>query len=301
MLTNQQSTTSILSSSSFVNYFLKIHYFLWFSSLSGVLPYYVVFVRTYTSASASWIGTLFSILPFIAFFTNPFFCSLADKSHNHLKYLLIFIGLTIIGYGLLLILPIIDSPLVSWSISLILLLIAYPSMATVTSLTDSIVMMITSSSSSSGLTFGQVRVWGTIGYGFFGFFSGPINSINFGQVYLQLGFAMFIIICSVDFLIVAIILIIINKRKLQPSLSSSVINYIDKSEGQDDDDYDDRMLKNNDKRTNVKFKSRKNYQQEMLILVNHDNQVNNNCDNQLVRKSTINNQQFFLCLTKLLN
>lgn len=286
MLPGEQSTTTILSCSSFVNHFYRIHYFLWFSSLSGVLPYYVVFVRTYTSASASWIGTLFSLLPFVAFFTNPFFCSLADKSSNHLKYLLIFIGLTCTGYGLLLIIPTVDSPLVSWSLSMVLLLIAYPSMATVTSLTDSIVMMMVTSSSgdvnlgskSSRLTFGQVRVWGTIGYGFFGFISGPINSINFDQSYLQLGFYMFIIICFVDFLIVAIVLIIIYKRK--QNLSSN-LNCPDKSEGQ----HDDRMLTI----TNDKFKSRKNYQQEILTLVNHDNQVNNYCHvNQLVRNQ-INN------------
>uniref|UniRef100_T1KVE3 Major facilitator superfamily associated domain-containing protein n=1 Tax=Tetranychus urticae TaxID=32264 RepID=T1KVE3_TETUR len=52
--------------------------------------------------------------------------------------------------------------------------------------------------------FGQIRVWGTIGYGLFGFLSGPINSVNFGPSYLEMGFIMFIVILILDLTIVSV-------------------------------------------------------------------------------------------------
>ncbi|XP_074594403.1 major facilitator superfamily domain-containing protein 6-like isoform X2 [Brevipalpus obovatus] len=201
----------------------KVHYFLWYAGLAGILPYYAVFVKTYTATSAISIGTLFAILPFTAFILNPLFCSLADKQNNHRQWLLCLMCLTMLTFGSLIALPWMNFR-ISWIVASILLLIAYPSMAAAVSITDAIVMqkisqinMIGSSSSpsqspeahkvSSQSNFGNTRVWGTIGYGLFGIVTGPLNDknkIDLNLPYLVPGIIMFILIMIADLIVIII-------------------------------------------------------------------------------------------------
>lgn len=117
-------------------------------------------------------------------------------------------------------------PRISWIIASILLLIAYPSMATAVSLTDAIVMQKISqiklnsgddgdgSSQSSEVgkvpsqsNFGNTRVWGTIGYGLFGIVAGPLNDrnkIDLNLPYLVPGIIMFILIMIADLIVIII-------------------------------------------------------------------------------------------------
>lgn len=153
---------------------LKAHYLLWFGSLSGIIPYVSIFAREYLKISSESIGILFLILPFIVSVVKPIICSIADYYKCHSKALLTSQFCMIIGYGLLLFIPIlvkfIDSDKVWW-IFCLLVLLAHTSNGAGVSLTDYLVMnqvTIEKQNGNESVNFGNYRIWGTIGFGFFG-------------------------------------------------------------------------------------------------------------------------------------
>src|SRR5689334_21561403 len=95
--------------------FLKAHYFLWWGSLAGILPYTALFAKKYSNASSTEVGLLYTMLPFTALIVKPLFCSLADRFRAHKLILLITIILTLFGYGALILTPFSQlSGFISW-------------------------------------------------------------------------------------------------------------------------------------------------------------------------------------------
>lgn len=113
------------------------------------------------------VGTLFFALPFIAFIAKALFCSVADHYSIHKKVFIIFILLTLTGYGLLLSVPFLKSFLgtFSWYYFCLLVLLANSSMGVVVSITDFLVMKQVTQDNGN---FGLYRVFGTFGWGLFG-------------------------------------------------------------------------------------------------------------------------------------
>ena len=146
---------------------LKVHYFLWFGSLSGIMPFASIFAKEHSIATAEDIGLLYFVLPFIVSVIKPLFCSIADRHNCHRKVLLISIIITIIGYGLLLTIIFIKIQKVSWYWFCFLILLANSGQGVVISLNDYLVMKEVTELNKS---FGSYRVWGTIGWGGFGLF-----------------------------------------------------------------------------------------------------------------------------------
>lgn len=145
---------------------LKVHYFLWFGSLAGVLPYTSVFGRQYSSASATDIGILYTILPFAALLAKPFACACADRFAAHKLVLVLSLLLTLLGYGSLLLVPWLSkgSPS-SWWLFCAAVLLANTAMGVVISMSDSFAMREAAAGRAS---FGSVRVFGTLGWGLLG-------------------------------------------------------------------------------------------------------------------------------------
>jgi nitrate/nitrite transporter NarK len=147
-------------------FILKLHYFLWFGSLSGILPYVPIFAQQHAIATATDVGILFFILPFIASIVKPIFCSMADHYQAHKKIFITFLLLTLNGYGLLLSIPFVTfMGKYSWYLFSALVLVANSSMGVVISLTDFLVMKQVTQNNQN---YGSYRVYGTLGWGGFG-------------------------------------------------------------------------------------------------------------------------------------
>lgn len=145
---------------------LKVHYFLWFGSLSGILPYASVFGERHASATATQIGLLYTILPFVAMLAKPIGCACADRFSAHKLVLVSFLILTLVGFGSLILVPWLGrASSWTWWFFCAAVLLANTSMGIVISMTDSLVMRDVSIGRSS---FGSVRVFGTLGYGILG-------------------------------------------------------------------------------------------------------------------------------------
>lgn len=152
---------------------LKAHYTLWFGSLSGILPYVPVYAKTHLEVSASQVGLLYFLLPFVVSFIKPLACSGADHYHQHSVALLISQFCTLLGYGLLLAIPFLAYILHTslwWYLFCLLALLANTSMGVGISLTDFLVMDEVARINQSGgdTHYGKFRIWGTIGFGLFG-------------------------------------------------------------------------------------------------------------------------------------
>jgi len=141
---------------------LKAHYFLWFGSLSGIMPFVAVFAKAHSVANAENIGILYGILPFIVTFVKPLFCSIADRNNAHKSVLIISIILTILGYGLLTTIIFVNFGSFSWYMFCILVLLANSGQGIVISLTDYLVMKEATELKKS---FGEYRLYGTLGWG----------------------------------------------------------------------------------------------------------------------------------------
>lgn len=144
---------------------LRSHYFLWFGSLSGVLPYTSIFAREHVKASASEIGLLYTLLPFVAFLTKPIVCGMADRFNGHKLTLVVVMIATLTGFGLLIFTPWLPAGHWSWWYFCGCVLLANTSMGVGTTLTDSIVMR---EITNRGTSYGSIRLWGTVGWGIFG-------------------------------------------------------------------------------------------------------------------------------------
>lgn len=148
------------------------------------------------------MGTLCSILPFLSFSLNPAFCRIANKTNSHHAWLIIFITSTLCAIGSLLLLLCVPH-LISLIIAPILLIVAHPSMATAITLADSVTIKIVNQIKDPNhgcikSSFKNVRMWGIVGYGFFGFINGLLNQTRVGLPYLVPGLVMFILLMIVD-------------------------------------------------------------------------------------------------------
>jgi MFS family permease len=179
---------------------LKIHYFLWFGSLGGVLPYTSVFGRHHSDASATEIGLLYTLLPFTVVFAKPVFCWLSDRFSYHKLVLVVFMIATLLGYGFLIITPFLA--IKSFWFFSACVFVANTAMGVVISMTDSIVMKEVT---SGGHSFGSIRVWGTLGWGVFGLIAGGINEwevFTKELPYLIPGLVMFIVVLCIDIIVI---------------------------------------------------------------------------------------------------
>lgn len=145
---------------------LKVHYFLWFGSLAGVLPYAAVFGKEFTAATATDIGFLYTVLPFIALLAKPVLCAFADRFAVHKLVLVSSLILTLVGFGSLIFVPWFTKGAAwTWWFFCAGVLVANTAMGVVISMTDSLAMKEVSAGRSS---FGSIRVYGTLGWGLLG-------------------------------------------------------------------------------------------------------------------------------------
>lgn len=86
---NQKINNTLLS--------IKLHYFLFFGAQAGVLPFLSVLAGQ-QQISASAVGVIFTILPFITLMAKPFFGSIADHLRRLKFILLIFIVILTLSY-----------------------------------------------------------------------------------------------------------------------------------------------------------------------------------------------------------
>lgn len=157
---------------------LRSHYFLWFGSLSGVLPYTSIFAREHVKASASDVGLLYTLLPFVAFLTKPLVCGIADRFNGHKLTLAIVMIATLMGFGFLLFTPWFPADNWSWWYFCGCVMVANTAMGVGTTLTDSIAMREVTNRHGT-TSFGSIRLWGTVGWGIFGNCFCPIRA-SFG-------------------------------------------------------------------------------------------------------------------------
>lgn len=152
---------------------LKAHCCLWFGSLSGILPFVFLFARDHLGMSATAVGALFSVLPFVAAIAKPLACSAADHNGKYSTGLLLSQVFALSGYGFMLSIPAAHSLLSNdalWYIFCLLALVANTSMGIGISLTDYLVMHEVNHINQHGgnTNYGNFRIWGTVGFGAFG-------------------------------------------------------------------------------------------------------------------------------------
>lgn len=153
-----------------------------------------MFLRKYSDASSTEVGTLLMILPFIAVFTKPFFCALADRHRRYRLYFILALLFTLIGFGSYTFLPfypqfIAQNGRAAWYLLVVFTVIGYIAYGVVWSLGDAYAANV---SHRTGESFGLIRLWGTIGWGVAGAVVGAVSP------YLQLpemvlGFLIFIV------------------------------------------------------------------------------------------------------------
>lgn len=162
------------------------------------------------------------MLPFITIVTKLFFCSLADRYRAHRKFFIFFLTLALIGYGSFAILPkFIDKPnnkdldVRVWIIICIMFSIATIAMSVVASLSDAFAM---NASKKGSISYGWIRVWGTVGWGISSLMLAKINQ-DPRYPFLVPGLIMLIIFITTD---IGLVLIwnkkdfILNKSASEP-------------------------------------------------------------------------------------
>ncbi|KAI1294894.1 Major facilitator superfamily domain-containing protein 6-A [Halotydeus destructor] len=199
---------------------LRSHYFLWFGSSGGILPFTTLIGKEYAGASATEVGLLYTILPFTVFFAKPYVCSLADKFNIHKSILIAALICTLIGYGALVAMPFIVNKSMAWAFFCIGVLIANLTQGFVISLTDSLVMRLVT---LTGVAFGTIRVFGGLGYGMLGWVAGQLNDHFKQWPYLIPGLVMFIVVILIDIVVVSIF--VKTKEEKPLSQGDSVRNY----------------------------------------------------------------------------
>ena len=133
------------------------------------------------------------VLPFIAVFTKPFFCALADRHRRYRLYFILALLFTLIGFGSYTFLPFFPQFIgqhgrLAWYLLVVATVVGYIAYGVVWSLGDAYAANV---SHRTGESFGLIRLWGTIGWGVAGALVGALSP------YLQLpemvlGFLIFI-------------------------------------------------------------------------------------------------------------
>lgn len=136
-----------------------------------------MFLRKYSDASSTEVGTLLMILPFIAVFTKPFFCALADRHRRYRLYFILSLLFTLIGFGSYTFLPFFPEFISShgrlaWWLLVCATVIGYIAYGVAWSLGDAYAANV---SHRTGESFGLIRLWGTIGWGVAGAIVGSVS------------------------------------------------------------------------------------------------------------------------------
>lgn len=152
-----------------------------------------VFLRKYSDASSTEVGTLLMVLPLLAVFTKPFFCALADRHRRYKLYFILALLFTLLGFGAYTFIPFFpdfvrDHGRASWWLLVVFTVIGYIAYGVVWSLGDAYAANV---SHRTGESFGLIRLWGTVGWGVSGAVVGAVSP------YLQLpemvlGFLIFV-------------------------------------------------------------------------------------------------------------
>lgn len=153
--------------------------------LDGSIPthrYISVYAEIYANATASDYGILNMALPFVTIITKLFFCSLADRYGAHRSFFIVFLITALVGYGSFAVLPFyVKLPLepglnvYTWVIICIMTSVATISMSVISCLSDAFAINY---SKKSDISYGKIRVWGTIGWGISAILLGYINQID---------------------------------------------------------------------------------------------------------------------------
>lgn len=183
----------------------KIHYGLWYGALVGIIPFMFNYASEYTGATATQHGILYTVLPFMALLAKPVVCSVADKYAAHHHCLLLFIFITMLGFGSLVIYPFFpdwtrEHKNEVWALYCIAAFIGNTSMCVVNSIGDSLAI---NSCTRKNVNYGQYRLWGPVGFGFFGAIWGIANEIPFLPKYTP-GILMMVLILSVNMIMLSL-------------------------------------------------------------------------------------------------
>lgn len=111
------------------------------------------------------------VLPFVTIVAKIFFCSLADRHRAYRTFFVCFLTTALIGYGSFGVLPffIVPQPKeqglnhLTWILICLMTSIATISMGVISCLSDAFAM---NSSRKNNSSYGLIRVWGTLGWGF---------------------------------------------------------------------------------------------------------------------------------------
>lgn len=146
------------------------------------------------------------ILPFVTIGSKLIFCSLADRHRAYRTFFIVFLISALVGYGSFAVLPFLIKPpvkeegynRVTFALICLMTSVATISMSVLSCLSDAFAMNSTKKYKTS---YGFLRVWGTLGWGFSALVLAFINN-NKQLPYLVPGCIMTIILLSVDILIV---------------------------------------------------------------------------------------------------
>lgn len=124
-----------------------------------------------------------STLAFVAIIAKIFFCALADRHRAYRTFFIFFLMSALVGFGSFGVLPFFIAPqpkqlginIFTWTIICIMTTIAAISQAVLTCLSDAFAM---NSSKKNDISYGMIRVWGTIGWGVSSLLLAFINQID---------------------------------------------------------------------------------------------------------------------------
>lgn len=138
------------------------------SGLSGTSVLLAVFFKTYSDASQGEIGALLMTFPFVSLIIKPLFCSMADRHQAHRTYLILALIVELLGYLPFAIIPFFpvfytNYPRVSWYLLVVACHIGNGGLGVAWSLGDCLAMNM---SQKKGTPFGQMRLMGTVSWGF---------------------------------------------------------------------------------------------------------------------------------------
>lgn len=136
-----------------------------------------MFLKKYSDATSTEIGTLLMVLPFIAVFTKPFFCALADRHRRYRLYFILALLLTLLGFGSYTLLPFYPDFIAAhgraaWYLLMLATVLGYIAYGVVWSLGDAYAANV---SHRTGESFGLIRLWGTVGWGVAGAVVGAVS------------------------------------------------------------------------------------------------------------------------------
>lgn len=133
------------------------------------------------------------VLPFVAVFTKPFFCALADRHRRYRLYFILALLFTLLGFGSYALLPFFPHFIAahgraSWHLLVAATIVGYIAYGVVWSLGDAYAANV---SHRTGESFGMIRLWGTVGWGAAGACVGLVSP-HVELPEMVLGFLIFI-------------------------------------------------------------------------------------------------------------